>query len=78
MTNTSYHQKLSLDDKKPICSLCNEESLYYCTMNDEYYCVKHVLGHDENEYLLYFLKANYLIYLWKKLNIILELKKLLK
>jgi len=60
MTNTSYHQKLSLDDKKPICSLCNEESLYYCTMNDEYYCVKHVLGHDENELLLYFLKDHYL------------------
>jgi hypothetical protein len=49
MTNTSYHQKLTSDDKKPICSLCNDESLYYCTMNDDYYCVKHVLGHDENE-----------------------------
>jgi len=29
--------------------LCNEESVYYCIMNDDYYCVKHVLGHDENE-----------------------------
>ena len=49
MTNNQYHHELSSDDKKPICSLCNEESLYYCTMNDEYYCINHVLGHDENE-----------------------------
>ena len=49
MTNNQYHHKLSSADKKPICSLCNEESLYYCIMNDEYYCINHVLGHDENE-----------------------------
>jgi len=44
-----YHRKLSSKDEKPICSLCNAVSLYYCVMNDEYYCVDHVLGHDENE-----------------------------
>ena len=73
MTNNQYHHKLSLDDKKPICSLCNEESLYYCTMNDEYYCINHVLGHDENELLIYFLKDHLVISLWKNLNTIQEL-----
>ena len=49
MINEQYHQKLSSDDKKPVCSLCSKESLYYCIMNDKYYCINHVLGHDENE-----------------------------
>jgi hypothetical protein len=49
MINESYHHKLSKEDKQPICGLCNQISQYYCTMNDEYYCVDHVLGHDENE-----------------------------
>ncbi len=30
-------------------SLIFLDGIYYCTMNDEYYCINHVLGHDENE-----------------------------
>ena len=49
MSSRFYHRKLVKEDEKPPCSLCNQLSLYYCTMNDEYYCANHVLGHDENE-----------------------------
>lgn len=49
MNNRVYHIKLSEDDKKPKCTLCHKESLFYCNMNDLYYCHKHVVGHDENE-----------------------------
>jgi len=49
MSNRSYHRKLAKEDEKPFCSSCNQISLYYCTMNDEYYCANHILGHDENE-----------------------------
>ena len=44
-----YHMKLSEHDKKPPCKSCGEESLFYCNMNDAYYCGTHVIGHDENE-----------------------------
>ena len=44
-----YHVKLSERDKKPPCKSCGEESLFYCNMNDAYYCTSHVIGHDENE-----------------------------
>ena len=44
-----YHTKLSEQDKKPPCKSCGEESLFYCNMNDAYYCTAHVIGHDENE-----------------------------
>ncbi|SVB99197.1 uncharacterized protein METZ01_LOCUS252051 [marine metagenome] len=49
MENKFYHRKLTTEDKKPVCSLCNQISIYYCTMNDAYYCSNHILGHDENE-----------------------------
>ena len=49
MANRFYHRKLANEDEKPVCSLCNQISHYYCTMNDAYYCSNHVLGHDENE-----------------------------
>ncbi len=51
VTNRSkiYHTKLSEQDEKPPCKECGEDSLYYCNMNDEYYCTIHVVGHDENE-----------------------------
>ena len=44
-----YHTKLSEQDKKPPCKVCGENSLYYCNMNDQYFCTVHVVGHDENE-----------------------------
>ena len=44
-----YHTKLSEQDEKPSCQVCGEESLYYCNMNDQYFCPIHVVGHDENE-----------------------------
>ena len=44
-----YHAKLSEHDKKPPCKVCGENSLYYCNMNDQYFCIIHVVGHDENE-----------------------------
>ena len=44
-----FHIKLSEHDKKPPCKQCGEESLFYCNMNDEYYCTIHIIGHDENE-----------------------------
>lgn len=44
-----YHTKLSEHDEKPSCKACGEQSLYYCNMNDEYFCPVHVVGHDENE-----------------------------
>jgi len=62
MSSRFYHRKLAKEDEKPLCSSCNQISLYYCTMNDEYYCGNyyctmndeyycgnHILGHDENE-----------------------------
>ncbi|MFB5605019.1 MAG: hypothetical protein ACE5R5_03315 [Nitrosarchaeum sp.] len=45
-----YHTKLSLHDEKPPCKICGESSAYYCNMNDQYFCMVHVVGHDENEF----------------------------
>lgn len=42
-----YHVKISEDDKP--CETCGKESSFYCNMNDAYYCVLHIVGHDENE-----------------------------
>ena len=53
MKNKNYHYKLSADDKKPKCALCDNGCSYYCNMNDLYYCEKHVVGHDENESWLF-------------------------
>jgi hypothetical protein len=44
-----YHTKLSEKDEKPRCKECGNDSLYYCNMNDAYFCPIHVVGHDENE-----------------------------
>ena len=44
-----YHIKLSDQDKKPPCKMCANESLFYCNMNDSYFCTAHVVGHDDNE-----------------------------
>ncbi len=44
-----YHTKLSLEDEKLPCSQCGKDSLYYCNMNDQYFCNIHVVGHDKNE-----------------------------
>lgn len=45
-----YHTKLSTHDEKPTCQICGNESSYYCNMNDQYFCMIHVVGHDENEF----------------------------
>ncbi len=45
-----YHAKLSKQDEKPPCKVCGKNSLYYCNMNDQYFCSIHVVGHDENEF----------------------------
>lgn len=45
----NYHTRLSELDEKPACKLCGEKSQFYCSMNDEYFCTIHVVGHDENE-----------------------------
>lgn len=45
----AYHTKLSENDVKPPCKECKSESLYYCNMNDAYFCSIHVVGHDDNE-----------------------------
>ncbi len=52
ITNRSkiYHTKLSKQDKKPPCKVCGDDSLYYCNMNDQYFCTIHVVGHDDNEF----------------------------
>ena len=44
-----YHTKLSNLDEKYPCKTCGERSLFYCNLNDEYFCSIHVVGHDENE-----------------------------
>lgn len=44
-----YHTKLGDNDEKPPCRSCGHESLFYCNMNDSYFCDLHVVGHDENE-----------------------------
>ena len=44
-----YHTKLSIEDEKPPCKECGKDSLYYCNMNDQYFCNIHVVGHDKNE-----------------------------
>ena len=51
-TNRSriYHTKLSEKDEKPPCRICGEDSLFYCNMNDQYFCTNHIVGHDENEF----------------------------
>ena len=53
MRTQNYHYKLSSDDYKPKCALCDDDCAYYCNMNDLYYCEKHVVGHDENESWLF-------------------------
>lgn len=45
-----YHSKLSDNDIKPKCNICDKESQFYCNMNDQYFCIVHVVGHDENEF----------------------------
>lgn len=45
-----YHIKLSEQDKKPPCKICGTDSLYYCNMNDQYFCTVHIVGHDKNEF----------------------------
>ena len=70
MSSRFYHRKLTKEDEKPPCSLCNQLSLYYCTMNDEYYCANHVLGHDENEQSNNFLKDKDGGITWKNLIMI--------
>lgn len=45
-----YHTKLSDQDEKPACRICGNKSSYYCNMNDQYFCMIHVVGHDENEF----------------------------
>ena len=44
-----YHTRLSEYDEKPPCNKCGDVSEYYCNMNDQYFCIIHVAGHDENE-----------------------------
>ena len=44
-----FHSRLSDEDKKPPCKSCGKESLFYCNMNDAYFCESHVVGHDETE-----------------------------
>lgn len=46
----AYHTKLSEHDEKPACRICGDDSVYYCNMNDQYFCTIHVVGHDENEF----------------------------
>lgn len=45
-----FHVRLSGADVKPPCKTCGTESIYYCNMNDEYFCPTHIVGHDENEF----------------------------
>ena len=46
----NYHRKLSSEDIKPKCKECGNISEFYCNMNDQYYCLVHIVGHDENEF----------------------------
>lgn len=46
----TYHTKLSEHDEKPPCDTCGNDSLYYCNMNDQYFCTIHIVGHDKNEF----------------------------
>ncbi len=48
--STIYHTKLSKQDEKTPCKVCGENAIYYCNMNDQYFCTIHVVGHDENEF----------------------------
>jgi len=45
-----FHTRLSANDVKPKCHLCGNESEFYCNMNDQYFCIIHIVGHDENEF----------------------------
>ena len=45
----TIHVKLSNEDYKPKCQTCEEYSEFYCNQNDAYFCVNHIVGHDENE-----------------------------
>ena len=46
----NYHMRLSEHDVKPSCKICGNESQFYCNMNDQYFCINHVVGHDKNEF----------------------------
>lgn len=46
----TYHTKLSEHDEKPSCKICGGDSTHYCNMNDQYFCMIHVVGHDDNEF----------------------------
>jgi len=45
-----FHTRLSSHDIKPKCHSCGSESEFYCNMNDQYFCIIHIVGHDENEF----------------------------
>lgn len=45
-----YHTRLSSQDIKPKCQLCGNKSDFYCNINDQYFCILHIVGHDENEF----------------------------
>ena len=49
MRSRYYHRKLSIEEPKPKCAMCESDSRYYCNMNDQYFCEIHVIGHDDNE-----------------------------
>lgn len=44
-----FHSKLPEDNMYIPCNTCKESAKYYCHMNDLYFCMKHIVGHDENE-----------------------------
>ena len=35
--------------KPPPCSACGKDATHYCNMNDQYFCMEHIVGHDDNE-----------------------------
>ncbi len=43
------HVRLSEEDQRPRCQVCEEKSEFYCNQNDVYLCAAHIVGHDENE-----------------------------
>ncbi len=48
----SHERNLRIDGRWEVehgCKECGEDSLYYCNMNDQYFCNIHVVGHDKNE-----------------------------
>lgn len=47
--NDTGHDCNDAGHKPLLCKACGRRATHYCNMNDEYFCMAHIVGHDDNE-----------------------------